>query len=313
MPLGVRGTRGLTHTSSFGIFPFCGLEDEEEDPLGPEDSASQQGSGVEGVGGKRTREARRAPSSLAASFQAVWDEEGDNHRARRLRPVADEGLETPPQPAKKTKATRISVETQIQAKMGALTGLTPRLERVQDLGDAQKLALLQQGRIEVAEILRLCRLEPGEFEEELKDMRYLEEGLLFAFNTQQYDMGVLWLRKKLRDACGGGVAVDFKQMEKEFTTVKEVAGLPKNGPQRAAAVQTLALAPAFHGAYGTDPAMSFEPFPAFVQDQTRFPFAGPGYGTGQGYVRLRPRLRHRPRVRFRPRVQGSAGGLVQRR
>ena len=66
---------------------------------------------------------------------------------------------------------RISWDLQIQAKMGALTGLTPRLERVQDLGDAQKLALLQQGGIEVAEILRLCRLEPGEFEDELKDMR----------------------------------------------------------------------------------------------------------------------------------------------
>ena len=63
---------------------------------------------------------------------------------------------------------------------------------------------------------------------------------MFAFNTQQYDMGVLWLRKKLRDACGGGVTVDFKQMEKEFTTVKEVAGLSKHGPQRVAAVQPLA-------------------------------------------------------------------------
>jgi len=38
---------------------------------------------VEEVGGKRTREARRAPSSIAASFQAVWDEEGDTTRARR--------------------------------------------------------------------------------------------------------------------------------------------------------------------------------------------------------------------------------------
>ena len=104
---------GLTHTRCFGIFPFCGVAD-EEDALGPDGSASQQGS-VVAVGAKRARAASRAPSSLAAFQAALSEEDLWASRAQRPRAAMEDGLETPPKPTKKTKATRISVETQVSA------------------------------------------------------------------------------------------------------------------------------------------------------------------------------------------------------
>jgi len=60
----------------------------------------------------------------------------------------------------------------------------------------------------------------------MKDMKTSEECLLYSIDTGQYAKGVLWLRARLLDACDTGGGVDLKKMGKEFTTVKDKAGLP---------------------------------------------------------------------------------------
>lgn len=93
---------GIKHTSSFGIFPFCGLDDEEGE-ISVAAGASQQGS-VVGVGDKLARPPDEEPS-MAELHAALDAEHARTRLAQLLREAGTlaEAASTPALP-KKTKA-----------------------------------------------------------------------------------------------------------------------------------------------------------------------------------------------------------------
>eukprot|EP00752_Nemacystus_decipiens_P007593 g6785.t1 len=127
---------GITHTSSLGILPHCGTEEDEEDE--DASSVSKAGAVVE-LGTKRARplSSESSPESSNEALQALLDaadaEELRGYRGKKAAAQQEDAgaAATTPQP-KKTKATSITMETQIQAKMGTLTSIMPQMERIQD-------------------------------------------------------------------------------------------------------------------------------------------------------------------------------------
>lgn len=174
----------------------------------------------------------------------------------------------------------------------------PQMEKAASLPPNLLDSLFHQCAADVAEAVRLCRLD-STLSEELDEMKYLQAGLNKSLNTNQYLMGVLWLRDRLLASCHAeGSAIDYHRMDAEFSTLKKVVGLPKHAPMRGV-VQPVALAPAFQGVAWDGSPLGASPnlgYPSFSLGQSpplppgpppaqrpQHSFSHGGRGHAQGY------------------------------